>query len=78
MICFKKILCPTDYSDSSFNALKYAIEMTIKDSAVLFLCTWLMGMYLITEGLSLKPSSVLILNRLPAWRKNSGKIYAQG
>lgn len=37
MICFKKILCPIDYSDSSFNALKYAIEMTIKDSAVLFL-----------------------------------------
>ena len=37
MIYFKKILCPIDYSDSSFNALKYAIEMTIKDSAVLFL-----------------------------------------
>ena len=37
MICFKKILCPVDYSDSSFNALKYAIEMTIKDSAVLCL-----------------------------------------
>ncbi|MBI2471963.1 MAG: universal stress protein [Planctomycetes bacterium] len=37
MISFKKILCPIDYSDSSFNVLKYAIEMTIKDSAMLYL-----------------------------------------
>ena len=37
MICFKKILCPIDYSDSSFNALKHAIEITIKDSAILYL-----------------------------------------
>ncbi len=37
MICFKKILCPIDYSKCSFNALRYAIEMAQKDSAVLYL-----------------------------------------
>ena len=37
MISFKKILCSIDYSDSSFNVLKYAIEMTIKDPAMLYL-----------------------------------------
>lgn len=37
MIYFKKILCPIDYSKCSINALRYAIGMAQKDSAVLYL-----------------------------------------
>lgn len=44
MIYFKKILCPIDYSDCSAHALRYAVKMALKDSALLYL------MYVEDEG----------------------------
>lgn len=37
MITFQKILCPVDYSNCSMNALAYATELALKDSARLYL-----------------------------------------
>jgi nucleotide-binding universal stress UspA family protein len=37
MIGIKKILCPIDYSESSLEALKYAIHFALRDSGKLYL-----------------------------------------
>lgn len=34
---FKKILCPLDFSESSVNALRYAVKLAVKDAARLYL-----------------------------------------
>jgi universal stress protein A len=37
MIVLKKILCPVDHSECSYLALKYAISLSLKDEAKLYL-----------------------------------------
>ena len=70
MINFQKILCPIDYSNCSMNALTYAAELALKDSARLYL------MYVKYErvpdmaGLNLMLSLIMLRKRLQGWNKN--------
>lgn len=52
MLKLKKILCPTDFSEASFEALKYAISLARSTQAKLILM-YVVNQKLFSEGLSL-------------------------
>ena len=52
MLKLKKILCPTDFSDASFEALKYAISLARSTQSKLILM-YVVNQKMFSEGLSL-------------------------
>lgn len=58
MIVLKKILCPVDHSECSYLALKYAISLSLKDEAKLYLMHVIDSRFYEMEAYTFSPYSI--------------------
>ncbi|MGQ3683705.1 MAG: universal stress protein [Candidatus Loosdrechtia sp.] len=58
MIVLKKILCPVDHSECSYLALKYAISLSLKDEAKLYLMHVIDSRFFEMETYKLSPYNI--------------------